>query len=162
MQASNPDVFHRHVESNLKKITTEPRNIKLLGETAGHLKILGRLDESDALFAEVDSLLSKDQIKENLVNFLRWSDTKRYAGDFKSAREMLDDCEEMIRKNSPLASYEDFHLQHLGKLYFDLREYAKALECFEKALRLRLQKNQNDLIESTEFAIQQTKLRMNP
>lgn len=55
-----------------------------------------------------------------------------------------------------LQDIEDFLYQHMGKNKLDQGEYEEALAHFYKALEIRLVKNNSELIESTQLAIDAT------
>lgn len=64
---------------------------------------------------------------------------------------VLDECHEL----------EHFALQHRGKCYLDMKENQKATNDFERALAIRLNLRDKELIESSRHALEIAKKRLN-
>jgi len=139
-----------------------PLLVRVLGSLAARLKTLRELDEAlDAIETALSLVEQYDLgLQPFIVQSLRWADILRYRGEFAEAEEIFESILELCQKNPEAKVYEDVALQHLGKLRFDLAEYDHAMEFFEKALSLRKIKNDPYLIDSSEVAIEATKLKM--
>ena len=129
-----------------------------LGVVGNYLKMLGRLSEAHKIFEHIDDVIKIHNLdfKNHLVNQLRWADVKCYDCEFTSARSMFEESLILINSNPSLSGYKDFALQHFGKLFFDIKEYQNALNFFNEAMELRKLKKNEELIQSTEFAIKIT------
>jgi tetratricopeptide (TPR) repeat protein len=132
--------------------------VQVLGKTAAYMKMIRELDEALKLIETSLSLIEQHDLgpKSFVAQSLRWADILRYRGEFGEAEQILDDILDMCEKLDGVSFYKDFALQHLGKLNFDLGEYDIAFAYFEKALILRKIKGDQELIESTNFAISVT------
>ncbi len=60
---------------------------------------------------------------------------------------------ELLQTLPDLPAYEDFFYQHYGKSKLDEGDFQTALTCFQKALQIRLQKGNEELIHSTKLCI---------
>ena len=60
---------------------------------------------------------------------------------------------ELLQTLPDLPAYEDFFYQHYGKSKLDEGDFQTALTCFQKALQIRLQKGDEELIHSTKLCI---------
>jgi len=77
---------------------------------------------------------------------------------FNLSNSLFDEVIHECTENSQAKSYLDFAYQHSGKNYFDQQQYTKALEHFNMALKIRIEKGSSkDQIDSTELAIRRTK-----
>lgn len=101
------------------------------------------------------------ELKSRLTSEIRLAQIYQLSGNLQTALEVLTAAEKTCHDNPDTVSLLDFVLQHLGKVHFDLKDYAKALQCFENALKLRTQKNSNELMESSLQAIDACKKRLN-
>jgi len=127
------------------------RCLSMLGvfnRVAGKLEVsLGQLEAADALFAEDGNALLK------LVNQLRIAQTLQFQGQYQKAEKIYDYLEECIKTYPEYSPILDFVYQHKGKNYYEQGQLQKALDSIEAALRIRLEKEQQDLIDSSQFAI---------
>lgn len=87
------------------------------------------------------------------VNKLRLANTYQWERNFQKSNEMFEELVEIAEKYVEYKGYLDFVYQHNGKNLFDQEEYELALTNFKKALAIRIQKGNNELIQSTELAI---------
>jgi len=99
-------------------------------------------------------------LKSKFTIEIRLAQIFQLNGNLQAALEILNVAEKACRQNSETAALLDFVLQHMGKVYYDQKEYVKALQCFENALNLRTQKNSNDLLESSQQAIEACNKRL--
>lgn len=150
----NSDDMRKFVELESQKIDNLEgyEKFKKLSLLAVHYRQLRNYDKAHELFKMASGYFENINPQMEMVNYLRWADVFRFEKKFQEANELLKKVETIILNHSIL-EYEDFYLQHLGKLYFDKTEYKIACECFEKALVLRRKKGNPELISSTEFAL---------
>lgn len=132
--------------------------VKLLGRLAGFYKITKQYNLALEYIKKALSLIEKHNlgIQQFVVQSLRHADILRYQKNFSEAQKLFKDLVVNCQKEKVVQGYLDFVFQHLGKLYFDLTDYKSALDYFEKALVLRNKKQDQELIDSTVFAIQET------
>ena len=150
----NPEHIQKFIESeiqNIEKLEGDEK-FKRISQLAVYYRLLRNFDKAHELFKLASSYFENNSSKMEMVNFLRWSDVFRFEKRFHEAFDLLNKVGNIISTHL-FADYEDFYFQHLGKLHFDMADYIKALECFEKALSLRLCKGNPELIQSTEFAL---------
>ena len=123
-----------------------------LGQVQEYAKAHVHFSDAADFFSESSAIMS-------MLNFIRWADIFRFEKRFEEALEKLNRAEALLSQNQ-FTEYEDFFNQHKGKLYFDKGEYAQALKHFEKAMSLRVGKNDLELVASTDLAIKITKLKL--
>lgn len=132
---------------------------KKLSKLAVNYRQIKNYEKSHELFKMASGYFENTNPQMEMVNYLRWSDVFRFEKKFQQAHDLLKKAEIIISTHS-IFEYEDFYLQHLGKLYFDNAKFKNACECFEKALVLRTKKANPELISSTEFALKITKQKI--
>lgn len=157
----NPDDMKKFIEIESQKISelSGEEKFKKVSKLAVHFRQLRNYDKAHELFRMASGYFEKINPQMEMVNYLRWADVFRFENKFQEANDLLKKVGTMISTYS-FFEYEDFYLQHLGKLYFDKTEYKNAYECFEKALVLRTKKANPELISSTEFALKITKQKI--
>ena len=90
-----------------------------------------------------------------LINRIRLANTFQWQKNFSKSNLIFNEIEEelsCIEKGS-FKNYEDFLFQHIGKNKFDQNNYEEALYYFNKAIMIRLEKGDQELIDSTNLAI---------
>ncbi len=131
---------------------TEDRSSKaeLMGEYGVWLRCLGELEKAREVLSRALELASQEgvgcKVRQSirLAHVLQWQ--KGYGESERLFREVIETCE------------RDFAWQHFGKMLFDQKLYAQALDAFEKALALRNERNApTDQIHSTELSIARVK-----
>jgi len=132
---------------------------KRISQLGVRCRQLGNYDEAHELFKTASAYFENTNPQYAMVNALRWGDVFRFEKRFDEALDTLKKAEKILLTHK-FMEYQDFYLQHLGKLFFDKSDYKMALACFEKALALRIKKDNPDLISSTEFALKVTKQKL--
>jgi tetratricopeptide (TPR) repeat protein len=94
------------------------------------------------------------------VTEIRFAQILQLRGKLDAADALLTQAVARCRTNSAVANSLDFALQHLGKVQFERRQSAQALQTFGEALVLREAKDEADLIESTRLAIEAVRRHM--
>ncbi|MCM3342127.1 hypothetical protein M3650_26765 [Paenibacillus sp. MER TA 81-3] len=97
-------------------------------------------------------------MRGHFINRIRLANTYQWNKEFQKSNEILD---VLVREfhnqaDESLQDIEDFLYQHMGKNKFEQGEYEEAPAHFYKALEIRLVKNNSELIESTQLAIDAT------
>ncbi len=93
------------------------------------------------------------------ANELRMAHLYQWEKQFGTSTTMFDEIIKNCETDVELEAYLDFAYQHAGKNAFDQGHYEQAETFFKKALQIRSQKGNADLIESTELALQAVRKR---
>jgi len=145
-------------ESNGK---TGMEKARLLSQARVYQRISGDLNESLFNLEKTRALLSKmDQPRLKAINDIRIAQTLQFLQRFDESEKLYLRLEKEIQGHKELNSLLDFVFQHLGKLLFDQHRFTEAIERFEKALELRQQKSDPELIDSTLYAIEVAKQKL--
>ncbi|WP_025028912.1 tetratricopeptide repeat protein [Caldalkalibacillus mannanilyticus] len=121
-------------------------------------RIVGRLDEAERHLTKAISLYQKEgNISSVLANKIRLAHVYQWKNEFAKADSLYEEILEQIVTKQQGRHLLDFTYQHYGKSKFDQQEYRGAYELFEKALRIRVKKNSEELVQSTEHAMRITK-----
>ena len=97
--------------------------------------------------------------KSVTANELRLAHLYQWERQFGTSTAMFDKIIKNCETDVELEAYLDFAYQHAGKNAFDQGHYEQAETFFKKALRIRSQRGNADLIESTELALQAVRKR---
>jgi len=96
----------------------------------------------------------KAQQTIRLANIFQWK--KNYHKANELYLKVIKEC----RSLTDCEKYLDFALQHYGKCLFDQLLYNEAISQFEEAVKIRIDKQNLDLIESSKIAIRVSKKRL--
>ena len=136
------------------------RRVRLLGRVGAGLRLLGRFDESARSLGEAVELARHlGDTELEIANLIRLATSVQYAGRHDEARVMLD---AVLRRcaSGQAPGYEDFALQHLGKLLVEQGKVGEAIPLFERALTLRRRKGDGQLVASTARALAGARARL--
>jgi tetratricopeptide (TPR) repeat protein len=132
----------------------EQRSLSAITERAALLRLVGRLDDAwdasnEALrlarFAGERTQITRARIRRAVV--------QQYQGRLEGAFRELSDCVDEARTHG-WSSVEAYALQHRGRVLFDQRDYAGALEDFRTSLQLRKKINSStDQVEAALIAV---------
>lgn len=154
-----------HCRVELEKNENEIKWIHLassLGMAGSLKKMTGQNKQAEKLL--LDSLLLINSMnldkKFYVQQSIRLNDIYSRLGHYSKAEEGFLQLIELCTQNKSLHNYLDFIFQHYGKLQFKQNQLKQALENFNKALELRLKKNDSNLIDSTQSAIRACKSRI--
>ena len=112
-------------------------------------KVLGEKILAESCFYYVAIAAERDGMAKLPTQArIRFADWLRDQKDFENAEELLNFPVEPV--------FEATRIQHLGKLFFHMKKYPQALECFTQALALRQKSGDAELIESSKFGITMT------
>ncbi|WP_245849971.1 tetratricopeptide repeat protein [Shouchella clausii] len=127
---------------------------KIYGLMGVYLRIVKELEESKKyLRLAIQTYESTSNDNSLFVNKLRLAHTYQWQKDFHTSNQMFKKLMEEAEICDERRGILDFVYQHYAKNLFDQENYDLAISYFHKALNLRIQKGQKDLIESTEYAI---------
>ncbi|OJE42252.1 hypothetical protein BAQ47_07455 [Bacillus tropicus] len=114
-------------------------------------RITGNLSSCKYYLQEEIAYYTNLNNKEGLfVNKLRLAHTYHWGQNFHAANTLFTELQHML-PNVP--TYKDFFYQHYGKSKLDEGYFHTALTYFQKALQIRLQKGNEELIHSTKLCI---------
>ncbi|KFM99541.1 hypothetical protein D0U04_04500 [Bacillus clarus] len=114
-------------------------------------RIAGNLSESKYYLHEALTYYTKSENKQGLfITKLRLAHTYHLERNFLAANALFT---ELLQLLPNLPAYEDFFYQHYGKIKLDEGYFHIALFYFQKALQIRLQKGNEELIHSTKLCI---------
>lgn len=127
---------------------------KQCGLIGVYARIIGNLSESKAYLREAIERYEGSQHTQGIfINKLRLAHVYHWEKDFEKANEIFTELFHMLQQND-LTHYEDFLYQHYGKSKLDEGDSNTALTYFQKALQIRVEKGNEELIQSTELCIQ--------
>ncbi|WP_439874340.1 hypothetical protein ACSLGG_23635 [Bacillus mycoides] len=127
----------------------------LYGKSCGLIgvyeRIAGNLSESKHYLQKAIKYYTQtDSIKGLFINKLRLAHTYHWERNFSAANTIFT---ELLQTLPDFPAYEDFFYQHYGKRKLDEGDFHTALSYFQKALQIRLQKGNEELIHSTKLCI---------
>ncbi len=140
---------------------SEIERARLLSQVGVYQRICGELENSLSSLNEANSIINgNDNPRLKAVTKLRIGQTLQFLRRFDESEQLFLMLEAEIQNNDELKDLLDFVYQHHGKLHFEQKKFEESLELFEKALQLRVPKNEQELIDSTLLAIEITKRQM--
>lgn len=123
-------------------------------------RVLNRLDLAEDYLLKACAL-SKTPSKL-AQNLLRLAHVYQWKNEFTKAEVLFDQVYEIISEEHISELLQAAYYQHLGKFYFDQKEFKLALKQFESALQIRQGANTpKDQLDSSWIAIEETKRRLN-
>lgn len=131
---------------------------KLLSKIGVMLRIIGKLEESMEKLIEAENFLNDS--RSLFVNRLRKAQTLQFQRQFQNAELEYNSLIALAKSESEFEDLIDFVYQHLGKCLFDQNNYQEALLNFERAFEIRNEKQNQELIDSTDLAIRVCKTKM--
>lgn len=140
-------------ENLLANISNKDQKYFLMGTLGNLYRIYGEPQKAVNILTECVTIASSQHnSNRETVSLIRLGEAIKYNGNPMKAlgifNEVLDKCK---AKNNLL--YLDFAIQHKGKCLLELGEIAEAEKCFKEALKLRGNKGDVSLIESTQQAL---------
>ena len=138
-------------------------------QIAKNLGMAGVLRKMTKHFADAEKLLKASleliqgkKLSQNLYvqQSVRLHDTQRRMKAYEESLQGLTKIVDLCSKNEAVAQYLDFAIQHLGKTQFTMGKIDEAMKSFQRALELRMKKQDRDLIESSQTAIKACQKKM--
>jgi tetratricopeptide (TPR) repeat protein len=122
------------------------------------VRIMGDLDLAEKYLTEAVVLSQTEPMWKLAQNKMRLAHVYHWKSNFVKAHQLFDETKTILSAERDIVPLQASYHQHLGKLYFDQKNYAYALSEFEKALAIRKDlRLSEDLISSSQFAIETTK-----
>lgn len=159
----DPEYLKNYIGSlsvELENINEPGERAKVLAEMGTFSKNINQLKDAEKYLREALSLVQENKlgIRSEIVYKIRLAHVIQYGRNFQKSDEMFFEIMEVCQKNEIAKDLLDFAWQHSGKNLFDQKKYSKALECFEKALEIRVSKKAaQDLIESSQVAVRRVR-----
>ncbi|MBT9316195.1 tetratricopeptide repeat protein [Leptothoe spongobia] len=136
------------------------QRIKLLGRIGGYARTLRNLDRAEqALSTALTLSKAIENRRFEAANSIKLAHVYQWQQRYVESETMFEAVITLCQNDPEAAPYLDFAYQHFGKCKFDQQKYAEALQCFEQALNIRMEKGDSELIASTELAIATTHSR---
>lgn len=151
-----------HIMEQLKSgELSEEEQGKWNGMLGVYLRIVGELEESEKhLQTAIQIYENIEQPRGVFINELRLAHTYQWWTKFDQSNQTFAELRERAETDPNYTDLLDFVYQHSGKNHFDQKEFKIALSFFEKALDLRHDSNNEELITSTETAIEACEYRL--
>lgn len=140
-------------EAATRALEADPDDVTLLSYAGNASRILGRGEESIALF---ERALAAAAGEHGVVARIGLGEAYRCAD---RPDEAVAELEAALSDARHAGSHVDFALQHLGKAVLDAGDPTRAGILLAEALELRRRRGDAALIESTELALARTRLR---
>ena len=143
----------KYLEEKIKSPESELKKGQLLSYAGVLCRISGELEKSLLYLERAREIFNKEEHEiSGYINRIRIAQTYQLMNRHDEAESLLK-CLLEESSEDEYGHLEDFIRQHLGKVYFDKGLYVDAESEFKKALKIRLLKDNEELIESTEFAL---------
>lgn len=94
---------------------------------------------------------------KQINNVIRLGEALKYDGQHEKALIKFDEAIKLSTSHSSSALL-DFAFQHKGKCLLEMGQLSSALDYFQKAMKIRMEKGDQSLIDSTQKAIDFTRL----
>lgn len=118
------------------------------------LRIIGELEESKKYLNQAIEVSEKTDNQQSVfVNKIRLANTYQWENNFDVSNNMFEELLKTVEKDPDYHVFLDFVYEHHGKNLFDQKEFQRALDYFNKALEIRLEGGNKELISATEHAI---------
>ncbi len=138
----NREGMEVEVEKMIEEFS-KTNDLRLSSKIGVYLRILGRVEEGLFYIKNSHKYNKKGEIYY-IIDSIRLLSCYQWLSDFYKCNKIIKELEGM-----ELYNYKDFFLQHCGKVYFDEKNYLKAKDAFRKALVIRKEKGDKELIQST-------------
>jgi len=122
---------------------------RLLAYAGAAYRMLGRGDDAVRCLRASRELAAGD-LRFELVALIRLGEAERCRDRFGDAEALLRDA---VTRARDIGAYEDFALQHLGKCLVDSGAADEAVPVLERALALRLERGDAELVDSGRRAL---------
>jgi tetratricopeptide (TPR) repeat protein len=149
------------LEASVPPLPPQAR-IRVLGLLGHYCRLLNRLDDAERHLQQALDLARPQGARTSvLVNSLRLAHVYQWQDRFDLAEPIfLDAIRQCEAPGSELAEYLDYAIQHYGKCLFEMARYREAEVCFAKALEIRRAKGDDELIASTQWALDVVRARL--
>lgn len=155
-KTSDPNRLQEYIDE-ASNLLTQPLNNEdeyFVSATIGNLyRILGEPEKAITYLTFcLNYAKASQQISREIVSLIRLGEAYKYNNNHDEALNQFNVAMERC-KSTKIEDYIDFVQQHRGKCLMELSRLDEAEECFLEAIKIRKQKGDNDLISSTQKAI---------
>jgi tetratricopeptide (TPR) repeat protein len=154
----------KHVTCLLLKLQAENDLInkaRIHAEIGNYKRGLGELLSAEEHLLSALAIVETNAAtkRQAIIYSIRLAHVYHWQAKWDVALEMFN---KLLEKTSETEFFDlkDFVWQHRGKMYFDQGRFEEALQDFENALVLRFEKNDLELVESTQQALSATRCRL--
>lgn len=135
---------------------------KSLGMAGSLRKMTGQFGDAEKLLRFSLHIIDQHELKTayKVQQNIRLCDVWKRTGAYEDALQGLTEIIDLCSRGESLYQYLDVAIQHLGKIHFSLGNIEIALQSFERALNLRLKKKDQNLIDSSQHAIEACRLKL--
>jgi tetratricopeptide (TPR) repeat protein len=154
----SPDDMARAVEylqARIESGDSTPRDqARLLGQTGVLCRMLLRLEEAEQYCGRAVAICRElKNARCEVVNSIRLAHVYQWQRRFDESDRLFLHLAVWCEGDPDVEPYLDFVYQHYGKSLFDQGRYAEAVEMFRRALEIRQQKGDEELLASTRYAL---------
>jgi len=143
-----------YLKQKLKQEKDVTEQARLLSKIGVHQRIAGQLKESYQYLLEARKILEhSEHSRLYIINEIRIAQTFQFLKQYSKAIDCYQHIEIFITKYPSCSNLLHYVYQHKGKTYFDQEFYLLAKENIEKALAIRKEMGNDDLIQSSTFAL---------
>lgn len=131
--------------------------VQILGRIGPLYRMLGELELAEGYLRRAVELAASTGIKKALLtNRIRLAHVLQWRGRFPEADSLFVRCLTECEVDADLKPHLHTACQHYGQSLFDQGRYEEAAVQFKRALDLRQELGDRELIESSEFALRVT------
>jgi tetratricopeptide (TPR) repeat protein len=142
------------LKSKLEISFIDKDKAELLSNISYYEKLIGDYINSEK--NQLESIKIFEKINYNLgrfISLIRLAQLYQFMCNYKKSTDLFEYLELELNNNNDFEHYKDFLYQHIGKNEFEKENYSLALKYFHKALKIRKNKNDLELIYSTNISI---------
>lgn len=152
------DVLISHSRLEMEKSESERNWLQIskgLGMAGSLRKMTGQYGDAESLLEYSLNIIALKGLPPTyyVQQSIRLCDVWKRSGSYEKAINGLSGIIDLCAKDESLHDYLDVALQHLGKAQYSVGNIEAALQSFQKALDLRIKKKDQDLIDSSQTAI---------
>lgn len=135
---------------------------KSLGMAGSLRKMTGQYEDAEKLLRYSLYIIALKKLSSTyyVQQSIRLYDVCKRSGSYEKAITELSEIVDLCSKNESLHWYLDVALHHLGKVQYSMGSLEAALQSFQKALDLRFRKKDQNLIDSSQIAIEICRLKL--
>lgn len=151
---NNPDEMRQALatlKGQVEHLSDPVEKIRVLGQIGSYARLLHDFETAKTALREAIGL-SQNHLRAKLTNQIRLAHVYQWEGNFAVSNGLFSVILDTCQRHLP--ELLDFAYQHAGKNQFDQQHYVQAAELFERALQIRLEKGESELIDSSWIALE--------
>lgn len=159
------DILISHSRLEMEKSESERNWLQIsqgLGMAGSLRKMTGKFEDAESLLGYSLNIITLKRLPltSYVQQSIRLCDVWKRSGSNEKAIRGLSKIIDLCAKDESLHYYLDVAIQHLGKVQYSTGNIETALQFFQKALDLRIKKKDQDLIDSSQTAIETCRLKL--